>query len=269
MEPDLEILSQMFPKLSSQLRLALHQLQLAAAQLVPAAQREKDPELDARAAVLDQSYYRILRLVNELSATAWFSQEKKARLKNVDLVELVQQIFASAESLAQLTGHDLHLICPKDTLLCAVDRGALEQVLYHLLSNALKFTPAGGHVTLEVQFASREVRILVSDTGCGIPQELLRTLFSRCLTEEDLPVPPHGAGLGLMLCRRIAQVHGGTLTAVSKVGKGSIFTLTLPVHLVNQIGISDVPFAYEGGFNPALLNLADALPAAAFRIRSF
>lgn len=269
MEPDLELLSTVFPNLSTQLRGALFNLHLAAAQLVPPSEREKDPDLDARAALLDQSYYRLLRLVNSLSATAWFSQDKEVHLKNTDLVALVHKIFSSTDSLADLIGLELRLVCPKSQHLCALDSSALEQLLYQLLSNALKFTPAGGCVTLEVRFSEGQVHLLVSDTGSGIPEETLQTLFTRCLTSEDLPpVPPQGLGLGLMLCRRIAEALGGTLTAQSAVGKGSTFTLTLPDRLVNQIGVFDVDFSYDGGFNPALVNLADALPSEAFLIRS-
>lgn len=268
MEPDLELLSALFPNVSAQLRIALFDLHLAAAQLVPAAKREKDPVLDAKAAQLDQSYYRLLQLVNNLNATAWFSRDKQVHLKNTDLVAMVHEIFASTDSLASLLGVKLRLVCPKSQHLCALDRSAVEQLLYQLLSNALKFTPAGGCVTLEVRFSAGHVQLLVSDTGCGIPEETLHTLFTRCLNPEDLPLPPQGLGLGLMLCRRIAEVHGGTLTARSTVGQGSTFTLTLPDHLVNQIGVFDVEFSYAGGFNPALVNLADALPVEAFLIRS-
>lgn len=269
MEPDLELFATLFPNLSAQLRIALFNLHIAAAQLVPADQREKDPVLDAKAAQLDQSYYRLLRLVNSLSATAWFSQEKQVRLKNTDLVALVQEIFASVDSLASLLGLELHLICPKERHLCALDPSALEQLLYQLLSNALKFTPAGGSVTIEVRFSAGQIQLLVSDTGCGIPEETLKTVFTRCLAAEDLPpAPPRGLGLGLMLCRRIAEALGGTLTAQSTVGRGSTFTLTLPDRLVNQIGVFDVAFSYDGGFNPALVNLADALPPQAFLIRN-
>ncbi len=269
MEPDLELLSTLFPNLSAQLRIALFNLHLAAAQLVPAAEREKDPELDARAAQLDQSYYRLLRLVNSLSATAWFSQNKQVHLNNIDLVALVQHIFASTDSLAGLLGLKLRLICPKNRHLCAVDAEALEQLLYQLLSNALKFTPAGGCVTLEVRFSAEQIQLLVSDTGCGIPEDTLKTLLTRCPVSEDLPpVPPQGLGLGLMLCRRIAEALDGALEAQSQVGQGSTFTLTLPNRLVGQIGVFDVAFSYAGGFNPALVNLADALPVEAFLIRS-
>ncbi len=74
-------------------------------------------------------------------------------------------------------------------------------------------------------------------------------------------------GLGLALCRRIAERHGGMLMAESQVGKGSRFTLSLPDRQVES-SVSDVPFDYTGGFNRTLLALADALPVRAFLIRN-
>ena len=79
--------------------------------------------------------------------------------------------------------------------------------------------------------------------------------------------PPHGLGLGLSLCRRIAARHGGMLMAESQMGKGSRFTLSLPDRQVDG-AVSDIPFDYAGGFNRTLLALADALPAQSFLIRN-
>ena len=140
---------------------------------------------------------------------------------------------------------------------------ALEQVVYHLLSNAFKFTPAGGVVTVELQVKNKLVLLSVTDTGRGIPEEQISSLFDRYLHAGQMDPPPHGLGLGLPLCRRIAEGHGGTLMAESREGQGSRFTLSLPDRRVGS-GVSDVPFDYAGGFNRTLMALSDALPVSAF-----
>lgn len=268
MKPDLELLASIFPNLSTQLRMALNNLHLATACLVPAREREENPQLDARAALLDQSYYQLLRIANSLTAAAYLSQDKKLPLRNMDLVEIVRNLFAGAESLASMLGLDLRLICPKEQHICALDRPALEQLLYQLLSNAFKFTPAGGTITLELKFQKNRILLSVTDTGCGIPSDEMQTLFDRCLTSQTLATPPQGMGLGLALCRAIAKGHGGVMLATSEVGKGSCFTLSLPDCLTDEVRMSDVSFDYTGGFNPALMQLADALPPEAFLIRN-
>ena len=75
-------------------------------------------------------------------------------------------------------------------------------------------------------------------------------------------------GLGLSLCRRIAEGHGGTIMAESVVGKGSRFTLSIPDRKTGSGGVSDIALDYSGGFNRTLLALADALPAKAFLLRN-
>jgi signal transduction histidine kinase len=113
----------------------------------------------------------------------------------------------------------------------------------------------------------KKVLLSVTDTGCGIPAERLETLFDRYRHPEQMDPPPHGLGLGLPLCRCLAERQGGTLLAESRPGQGSRFTLSLPDRQVEG-GVSDVPFDYSGGFNRTLLALADALPAQAFLLRS-
>ena len=268
MDPETLQLAELFPNIASQLRGALSSLHLAAAQLAPAEARERDPALDARAALLDQSYYRLLRLVTCLSAAASLQSQDPLPLQDRDLVELVSELCDRAEGLADFRGLTLRFTTPLGRHVCAVCPDALEQLLFHLLSNAMKFTPAGGAVTVELKRLGDRLLLSVSDTGCGIPEERLPTLFDRYLHAAPTDPAAHGLGLGLALCRRIAEGHGGTLMAESRPGRGSRFTLSLPDRRTGGAGVSDVPFDYAGGFNRTLLALADALPVQAFLQRN-
>lgn len=264
MEQDENRLASLFPDVATQLRAALSNLHLAAAQLAPAEAREKDPALDQKAALLDQSYYRLLRLVNSLSSAVWLTNSDSLPLQDRDIVGLVSDLCEKAGGLAPLLGLELRFVCPMERHICAVSADALEQAVYQLLSNAFKFTPAGGSVTVELRVKGKQVLLSVSDTGPGIPEERLAALFERYLHGGRPDAPSHGLGLGLPLCRRVAEGHGGTLVAESRVGEGSQFTLSLPDKQVGG-GVSDVAFDYAGGFNRTLMNLADALPVKAFQ----
>lgn len=263
MEQDENRLASLFPDVATQLRVALSNLHLAAAQLAPAEAREHDPVLDQKAAILDQSYYRLLRLVNSLSSATWLTSSDPLPLQDRDIVGLVSDLCEKAGGLAPLLGLELRFVCPMERHICAVAPDALEQMVYQLLSNAFKFTPAGGTVTVELRVKHKQVLLSVADTGPGIPEERLPTLFDRYLHGGQPDAPSHGLGLGLPLCRRVAEGHGGTLMAESRVGEGSKFTLFLPDKQVGG-GVSDVSFDYAGGFNRTLMNLADALPVKAF-----
>ena len=267
MKQDHDQLASLFPHVATQLKQALSNLNLAASSLIPAKAREQDPDLDARAAIMDHSYYRLLRMVNSLSAAEYLVSDEPLPVQNLDLAALVTDIFSKTEALAPLLGLEMRLICPKERVICAGNKAALEQLLFHLLSNALKFTPAGGTVTLELQAKEKQVLLSVADTGPGIDPELLPLLFERYLHHDVLLPPPHGLGLGLPLCRSIAQRHGGTLLADSTPGKGSRFICALPMRQTAP-RVSDVPYDYAGGFNRTLLALADALPSKAFLVRN-
>lgn len=101
--------------------------------------------------MLDQSYYQLLRLVNTLSSAARLSSGLPLSLEDRDIVELVSEICQRAGALAPLLDLELRFSCPMEHHLCALAPDALEQLLYHLLSNAFKFTPAGGTVTVELR----------------------------------------------------------------------------------------------------------------------
>ena len=262
MDLDLSLL----PQAAAQMRGALSSLYFAAARLAPAAERERDPELDAKAALVDQSYYRLLRLVNDLSAVRYLD-EAPLPLRDRDIVDFVAELFAKAASLAPLRGLETRLVCAADHHICAFCPDALEQLLYQLLSNAFKFTPAGGLVTVELRLSGGRVLLSVEDTGPGIPPERLESLFDS-YHQSDKPAPAsQGLGLGLALCRGIAQGHGGAVTAESRQGRGSRFTFSMPDRLCGDT-LSDRRFDYSGGFNHALMALSDAMPPEAFVIRS-
>ena len=257
-----------FPNIAAQIRSSLGTLHLAAAQLAPALERERDPELDAKAALLDQSYYQLLRLVNNLNVAGSLGQEGPLPVRDRDMVEAIQMICDATQSLADLRNIRLEFRCTSAHHVCAFHYFAIEQLVYQLLSNAFKFTPAGGTVRVELKFASRRVLLSVADTGCGIQEDQIPVLFDRYLHDDLLTVRPHGLGLGLPICQHIAEGHGGTMMAESRPGKGARFTLSFPDRRCGTLDVSDVKFDYSGGHNQTLLALADALPVQAFSHRN-
>ena len=166
----------LLPGIAAQMRAALSNLHLAALQLAPPAKRDEDPELDQRAAVLDQSYYRLLRLVNNLTAAQIFQKEGPLPLRDLDIVQVVGDLCDQAEGLAGLLGLTFTFHCRTPRHVCAANREGVEQLLYQLLSNAFKFTPAGGSVTVELKCAGGRMLLSVTDTGRGIPPEQMEVL---------------------------------------------------------------------------------------------
>jgi signal transduction histidine kinase len=110
-----------------------------------------------------------------------------------------------------------------------VDR--INEVLGNLLSNAFKFTPHGGSVTLVIEPAQQSVRMRVRDTGAGIPPEQLPRVFEKFYqADNQTAARADGSGLGLAIAKQIVDAHGGSITCESTLGVGTTFTITLPIH---------------------------------------
>ncbi|HJQ74990.1 MAG TPA: ATP-binding protein [Gaiellaceae bacterium] len=146
-----------------------------------------------------------------------------------DLAELAAASVEAALPAAAEQGIELRLDGGGGPLPLEADSGRLRQVLDNLVSNALKFTPAGGSVLVAARNGDGPLRVEVTDTGIGVPQDELGQLFSRfyrASTATRRAIP--GTGLGLVIARAIVEGHGGTISLESREGEGTRVTVTLP-----------------------------------------
>ena len=257
------LLNEVLLHVAAQLRTALGGMHIAVGRLAPPDRRDRDAVLDRDAALLNHNYYSLLRLANNLSNAPMLLSDEPLLKENTDIVEWLAGLCRQAEPLFALRHVTLTLQCAAEHHTAAIHRDCLEQAVRNLLSNALKFTPDGGSVTVTLRLGHRQVLLAVSDTGCGIPAGNMETVFDGYLHPERLAVLPGGLGLGLPLCRRIAEGHGGRLLLDSRGGQGTTVTLALPDETAGDM-VEDVTFDYAGGFQPALVGLADGLPFDAF-----
>jgi PAS domain S-box-containing protein len=148
-----------------------------------------------------------------------------------ELPELVAEVLAEVEPLIHKAGLAMKRELSARLPLIRSDRPKVKQILVNLVSNALKFTSQGS-ITLSAALhrEAREVWISVADTGIGIPEPEQERIFGDFQQVDASPTRQYGgAGLGLSICRRLADVLGGRMTLASKVGRGSTFTLVLPI----------------------------------------
>ena len=141
-----------------------------------------------------------------------------------DLTTTVADAVELMRSLAMQKSLTLELEAPADRVTVSVDRDRIAQVLSNLIGNALKFTPAGGHVRVRLEPLPNEARVAVSDTGPGIAAADLPKIFERFWQGRR---SAQGAGLGLAIAQGIVEAHGGKLWAESEVGHGSTFSFTV------------------------------------------
>ena len=260
-----EPLSEFLQQVSGQLRLSLGNIHNALTRLAPPELRDERQSVDLDAAVLCQSYYRILRLTNNLSDASEPERREGEGMDNDDIVAVCRDVMDRAAVPAELLGIRLDFRCSRESQVIAMDGERIGRLLLNLLSNAVKFIGTGEkRVSLEVRVEPDSVYLTLSDTGLGIPEELLDTVFDRCRQAKYLSPPPHGLGLGLPICRRIAREHGGGLVLASEEGRGTAVTVSLPNRRGPQKLRGPMTMDLTGGFNPTLVELSDALPKQAF-----
>jgi two-component system, OmpR family, phosphate regulon sensor histidine kinase PhoR len=171
-------------------------------------------------------------LVNDLvEFTRMQVRQTDLDLSPVSLAEVATSICSRLKPLLDDKDLSLRNAVPTNLPEIEGDRTRLEQVVSNLLANAIKFTPAGGRITLSAWVDEDELTFAVSDTGIGIPADHLPKVFEPFYQVSDGPARLHGGmGLGLAICRHIIERHGGRLEVDSTEGMGSTFRFTLPAH---------------------------------------
>ncbi len=185
--------------------------------------------------VAERNAHRLLGLVGDLLFTAQADAGGfPLALAEIAPGEVVSAAVSSARPAAEAAGVQLTADGEWSRVVIRADRGRLGQAVDNLISNAIKFTPRGGTVTVGFTESTddRPLEITVRDTGIGIPAEELDQLFTRffrATTATANAVP--GVGLGLVITKAIVQAHGGVLDVTSVEGEGTVFTLRLPVEV--------------------------------------
>ena len=149
---------------------------------------------------------------------------------NLDVGRFASEVVKDLAIAAADHGLELTAEIPTLPVFVFADAGRLQQVLHNLLENSLRYTESGGKICVRVEAVPGEARISVSDTGIGIPEADLPFVFERFYrAKRSRAANPGGSGLGLSIVRWIVEAHKGRVSAESVVGKGSTFTVYLPV----------------------------------------
>ncbi|WP_291909065.1 hybrid sensor histidine kinase/response regulator transcription factor [Chitinophaga sp. CB10] len=200
-------------------------------------------EQQQQLALVQRNARRLLNLVNQLLDFRKMEvQEIKLYPSVGDIVRFCREISLSFSDIAEKKHINLSFTSDVDLLEIYFDRDKVEKILLNLVSNAFKYTPDNGDVTIELHYQAPEtgsgegsVVLKVRDTGIGIPQDQQDRIFERYFQSE---VPEsmvnQGTGIGLAITREFVRLHGGTIAVKSEQGKGSCFTVTLPAKKIYE-----------------------------------
>lgn len=176
----------------------------------------------------------LLNMINDLLDLAKAESGKlKLHIERMSVQQLCEGLSAFFSPLTDRKNLTLEINVDEKIPLIQTDFGKVQQILYNLLSNSIKFTPEGGIITVQATMPTDVlVRIAVIDTGCGIPKEDQEKIFEKFRQlDGSITRTGDGTGLGLAICKQLAELLGGTIGLESEPGKGSIFWLELPVAL--------------------------------------
>ena len=177
---------------------------------------------------------RMFKLVNQLMDFNKLENDTlRLSVEQLDVVKVINGVCDYFIYNSQERGVTINRFGIEDALMAWTDGDKLEKILTNLISNALKFTPRGGHIDVSLDVADNQIKVTVADTGKGLPENQLENIFKRYyqLDNQTKGIINWGTGIGLYYSRRLAELHHGSLVASNREeGTGAVFTLVYPMN---------------------------------------
>ena len=227
----------------------------------------EDSRIREHIASYNRELNRLMRLISNMSDADLFLHDSGARQEIRDICGIIRETMAAVSDRASHTG--IRLLCElyPEPVYCLVDADKLERAILNILNNAMKFTPEGGTVQVTLTRREKKLYFSVLDSGCGIPENLRSVIFSRYTREPGLEEARYGMGLGMVLVRSAAALHGGTVLVDHPQGAGTRVTMTLPIREGDGKTLRSprLKVDYAGERDHVLQELSDILPAALYK----
>ncbi|MFT3922131.1 MAG: ATP-binding protein [Myxococcales bacterium] len=189
------------------------------------------PQAERTRAMMERQLGHMVRMIDDLLDISRITLGKvKLKRERIDFRDAVHSALETALPLVESGRHQLEVMLPKTPLMMEADITRMAQIVANLVNNAAKYTPQGGTIALEARLEGSTLVVSVSDSGIGIPAEMLPRVFDMFTqVGRSIERSQGGLGIGLTLVRRLVELHGGTVAAKSDgVGLGSSFTIRLP-----------------------------------------
>jgi two-component system, chemotaxis family, CheB/CheR fusion protein len=218
--------------LSHELKHPLNRMQMTAEVLLRRHETANPAEIKQAAETVLQTIKTQAQIINDLLDLSRLNTGKLVlNRKPLSLVPLLKEMLPLASAQATEKEIVFEIELPEEPLIVDADAGRLEQIVWNLLSNALKFTPRGGQISVWLEYSPTEVELIVQDTGQGITAEFLPHVFDMFRQAESPATRQQGGlGVGLALVKELTELHGGQVAVTSEgAGKGACFIVTLPL----------------------------------------
>lgn len=209
--------------------------------------------------VMKQNCYRLLRLINNLIDISKIdSGYLKLNLKNENIVAIVEDITLSVAEYIHNNGVEVIFDTDIEEKVIACDPDSIERIIMNLLSNSVKFTTVGDKITVDIVDQGEQVKIIVKDTGIGIPKEKLKVIFERFRqVDNSLSRNSEGSGIGLSLVKALVEMHGGSVDVKSTLGEGTEFNIVLPARKIDHIDFIEENITYQNNTEKINIEFSD------------
>lgn len=245
-----------------ELRESLSKVMLAADHLLPAL--EADEANKEQSARLNRGLYQIQRTLSNMSDASRYASH--SRKEACELTGLFSEFFGKAAAFISHTGIRLTYDGPAEKIISMADPEQLERAVLNILSNAVKFTPSEGTIDAKLTRRGKMLQLTVRDSGSGIAENILSSVFHRYLRQSAVEDGRFGLGLGMVLIRSAAANHSGTVLIHQSEGSGTCVTLTMAIsqNADPMVRSPRLRVDYAGERDHMLLELSDVLPASAY-----
>lgn len=246
-----------------ELREPLAKVMTTADRLFPMAALQEDPATREQAARLNRGLLQMLRVIGNMSDATRYCTGQGVCMETRDVTMLMQEIFDRSSELIAHAGLKLTFQNLNSAVDCLVDSEKLERAVLNILSNAIKFTPKGGTIDCSLTRRGDMLHLQVRDSGSGIPDGIRGHVHSRYQRQPGIEDGRYGIGLGMVLIRSAAALHGGTVLIDQPEGCGTRITMTLAIRR-NQSGTlrsNVLRVDYSGERDHGLIELSETLPA--------
>jgi signal transduction histidine kinase len=174
---------------------------------------------------------RLTHLINNvLDYSRIDSGNKEYEFEETNLVEIIRHSLEAYKFHIRDLGFEIESKMPEEPVMIQIDKDAISQAFLNLLSNAVKYSEERKHIRVEISAETNSVLIAVSDQGIGIAKDELKKIYDKFYrVQNDMVKKPRGSGLGLTLTRHIVEAHQGKIEVESEPGRGSRFSIRLPL----------------------------------------
>lgn len=255
---------------AQELRQPLTSIMTVADHLFPLTESQWDPDLQDQVARINRGLFQMLRIISNMSDAYRYSHDTPTRQETRDISGILDEIFQSTAPLVAHAGLQLNYTGLTESVFGLVDAEKLERAVNNILSNALKFSPTGGSIDAKLTRKGTMLYLTVQNGSSGIEDDIRKNIFNRFRREPGIEDGRYGIGLGMVLLRAAAAVHGGTVLIEQDAQLGTRITMTISIRQSSETVVHShvLRVDYAGERNHGLLELSESLPASLYQKES-